>query len=250
MSVDKLVGRNNKVHFIPLMTHIINTDMETFVTDFRRPFIIGQDLMQGDLVAKSGMIQNKTFRFKANESDGGSDAPSAISKAFYYIGKSEGSNEESGSIFTIGRTAENDITINDYAVSKTHAKVHYHKGSYYIVDAGSTNGVTIDELDVPSDKAKRLNPGCTLGFGRLRFQFLFPIALYCRVLALLQMGNPKKEKLIPIAITQPREQLVAMLKSQGVKVEATTSKEAILRFMNAKFSDSQLLSALSSVPIL
>ena len=44
--------------------------------------------------------------------------------------------------FIIGRGKQSsDITIRDPNVSRQHAMIEFHNGTYYIVDMGSTNGV-------------------------------------------------------------------------------------------------------------
>ena len=42
---------------------------------------------------------------------------------------------------SIGRSPENDITLVDYNVSRTHARVSFQKGSWIIEDVGSANGI-------------------------------------------------------------------------------------------------------------
>jgi CRP-like cAMP-binding protein len=42
---------------------------------------------------------------------------------------------------TIGRNPENDITLVDYNVSRSHARVRFQKGSWIIEDLGSANGI-------------------------------------------------------------------------------------------------------------
>ena len=42
---------------------------------------------------------------------------------------------------SIGRNPENDITLVDYNVSRTHARVSFQKGSWIIEDLGSANGI-------------------------------------------------------------------------------------------------------------
>ncbi|MBT8405860.1 MAG: cyclic nucleotide-binding domain-containing protein [Deltaproteobacteria bacterium] len=42
---------------------------------------------------------------------------------------------------SIGRSPENDITLVDYNVSRTHARVSFQQGSWIIEDCGSANGI-------------------------------------------------------------------------------------------------------------
>lgn len=46
----------------------------------------------------------------------------------------------------IGRSLENDIVLNDSAVSRSHAKIVCRKGRYFIRDLGSTHGTFVNEV--------------------------------------------------------------------------------------------------------
>jgi serine/threonine protein kinase len=63
----------------------------------------------------------------------------------------------------IGRGADNDIVLSDSTVSAHHAEVHYEKGSYFIVDLGSQNGVWINSQRISGRVA--LQPGTMLQVG-------------------------------------------------------------------------------------
>ena len=41
---------------------------------------------------------------------------------------------------TLGRTANNDVVVNDHSVSRLHAYVRAHGGAWVVADAGSKNG--------------------------------------------------------------------------------------------------------------
>ncbi len=62
-----------------------------------------------------------------------------------------------GNQFIIGRGAKaSDLTINDANISRKHAAVIFHNGSYYLKDLGSTNGVEYNGQRVDS---KRIDEG-------------------------------------------------------------------------------------------
>jgi pSer/pThr/pTyr-binding forkhead associated (FHA) protein len=48
----------------------------------------------------------------------------------------------------IGRSAENDIVIENLAVSKQHARIANQDGAYYIEDLNSTNGTYLNKIRV------------------------------------------------------------------------------------------------------
>jgi pSer/pThr/pTyr-binding forkhead associated (FHA) protein len=48
----------------------------------------------------------------------------------------------------IGRNAENDIVIENLAVSKLHARIMKQEGAYYIEDMNSTNGTYLNKIRI------------------------------------------------------------------------------------------------------
>ncbi len=54
----------------------------------------------------------------------------------------------------IGRNAENDIVIENLAVSKVHAKIVKQDGAYYIEDLNSTNGTYLNKIRITKKDLK------------------------------------------------------------------------------------------------
>ncbi|MDH4316959.1 MAG: FHA domain-containing protein [Desulfobulbaceae bacterium] len=70
---------------------------------------------------------------------------------------------EPGRPFTIGRLAENDIMIDNVAVSGKHAQIVSDASGFIIQDLGSKNGIFIDNKPV---KSRRLNDGDVVIIGK------------------------------------------------------------------------------------
>lgn len=66
---------------------------------------------------------------------------------------------------TIGRASASDITVDDKRVSRTHARIAPSDGGWTVVDAGSSNGTTLDGRRVPVDEPRRLAAGQVIGVG-------------------------------------------------------------------------------------
>jgi pSer/pThr/pTyr-binding forkhead associated (FHA) protein len=72
----------------------------------------------------------------------------------------------------IGRGTENDVVVDDPAVSRLHARVEKEAGHYRIVDLGSTNGTAVDGVDLRPWQPQPLMHGSTIvlaGAAELRF---------------------------------------------------------------------------------
>jgi pSer/pThr/pTyr-binding forkhead associated (FHA) protein len=69
----------------------------------------------------------------------------------------------------LGRSRECDITLDDPNVSRRHAEVRQEEGAHWIVDLGSTNGVTLNGKRV---NRARLEPddAILVGTTELRFE--------------------------------------------------------------------------------
>lgn len=64
---------------------------------------------------------------------------------------------------TIGRKMDNDVVIDNLAVSGHHARVVEEKGTYFIEDTGSTNGTFLNETKI---QKQRLQPGDQIRVGK------------------------------------------------------------------------------------
>ena len=65
----------------------------------------------------------------------------------FYLGLKRGTLQKSvypleGSM-TIGRSGENDITLMDFDVSRSHARISFQGGTWIIEDLGSSNGIIL-----------------------------------------------------------------------------------------------------------
>ena len=90
-----------------------------------------------------------------------------------YLALKEGLTQKSvyplkGSM-TIGRRSENDITVLDWTVSRSHARISYRKDEWLIEDLGSSNGILFGGQRVAS---RALQPGDTFEIGAATFAFI------------------------------------------------------------------------------
>ena len=64
---------------------------------------------------------------------------------------------------TIGRGTQNDIQIDNLAVSNVHAKISRHPDHYTVEDLNSTNGTFLNEKQITKSK---LNPNDIVTIGK------------------------------------------------------------------------------------
>ncbi len=72
-------------------------------------------------------------------------------------------------VTTIGRAQDNDIVINNLALSRRHAEVHFRQGRYEVQDIGSQNGVFINAERIRGTRLLDPDDMITLG----TYQFVF-----------------------------------------------------------------------------
>jgi hypothetical protein len=88
------------------------------------------------------------------------------------------------SMITIGRTANNDVVIDDVQVSRFHAFFRLNGALWELADAGSSNGTLVGRNRLqPKGAAVQVKPGDILRFGGLEFVFMTPSATWDRLVA-------------------------------------------------------------------
>jgi hypothetical protein len=86
------------------------------------------------------------------------------------------------SMITVGRTANNDVVVEDVQVSKFHAFFRAQATSLELADAGSRNGTFIGRARLESKgPARPVRVGDTIRFGQVEFVFLDAAGLYDRL---------------------------------------------------------------------
>lgn len=82
--------------------------------------------------------------------------------------------------FTVGRRSSCDVFLNDFTVSKLHAKIRYDGKltTYHLEDCGSSNGTFIAGTRVEPGQLVPLQNADIVGFGRLDLTYLTPAGFY------------------------------------------------------------------------
>ncbi|HEV8231926.1 MAG TPA: FHA domain-containing protein, partial [Thermoanaerobaculia bacterium] len=70
---------------------------------------------------------------------------------------------------SIGRSSDNDIILNDFSVSRRHAYLKYENGEWVLYDNHSTNGIRVNDRQVPSTSVGD-GDRAVIGTFTLRFQ--------------------------------------------------------------------------------
>ena len=148
-------------------------------------FGVTAKLTGGDGPREKGAPQDtsgQTRIFKTEETTGGSEpeGTAAISadearrhglarEVVEVVLDEETHKLEGSGPWTVGRSQENDITVNDPNVSRRHARISRADNGFVVEDLGSTNGTLLD--GAPIDR-ERIEGGDELTFGQTTARFV------------------------------------------------------------------------------
>jgi hypothetical protein len=176
----KLLSASGRVSLASLRKMAAEDEVDVFVKFVQRPVLVGSAVKAGVISSQSGMSGdelNSTQIFEPSKSMGSSiSASESLKHAVYPLVKGEYPATPRGS-FYIGRINGNDMIMPDYAISKRHAIIDIEDGTYYLRDAGSTNGTKINGTRLGKKRVK-LKDKDVIGFARYEFTFLYPKSLY------------------------------------------------------------------------
>ncbi|HEY8040136.1 MAG TPA: FHA domain-containing protein [Polyangiaceae bacterium] len=94
-----------------------------------------------------------------------------------------GKRAEAGKAFTervsVGRARNNDVVLRHESVSKFHAWFARDEGgAYYVADASSHNGTSINAITLPGGEPQRVGSGDVLRFGSVEALFCDAVTLH------------------------------------------------------------------------
>ena len=146
-------------------------------------FGVTAKLTGGDGPREKGAPQDtsgQTRIFKTEETTGGDQGTAAISadeaqrhglaRETVEVVLEDGTHPlEGAGPWTVGRSQDNDITVNDPNVSRRHARISRADNGFVVEDLGSTNGTLLD--GAPIDR-ERIDGGDELTFGQSAARFV------------------------------------------------------------------------------
>jgi len=184
-TIKDMVDDNSRINYRLLTNYVSRCALPLFVGQIKHPLLVGKDLYDGELMqnfSKTSTMQFKITQDLADSLPKGKDSHESITRAIYMLRKKPFSGGMPNSI-SIGRVAENDITIVDYSISRRHAEILLVHGRYFLVDMGGTNGTSINGEFIQPNVQVKLEPDSPIAFGRVIFVFMPAEALYQKIRA-------------------------------------------------------------------
>jgi len=149
--------------------------LEDFCARFSVPFLLVEK--------KTSKSSSNMFRTVSPEEDTvplngdpalRSDGDGTAEQLFVFTVEKSGNNAFKNMI-TVGRSSNNDVTLESLSVSKLHGFFRLQGEDYNFTDVGSTNGTFLDEKQLSPNEAVQIASKQTLVFGGdLRGKFFAP----------------------------------------------------------------------------
>jgi hypothetical protein len=179
-SLDDLIKSPGKACYRTLVELATSSTKDQFTDIVHCPAFVGSGIRDGELerifsTGQGGKFQ-KTHMFNPSVRSFLVEGAS-IEQSIFLLRKPRGGSSADLTRFTIGRVPDNDILMNDVAISRAHAVVEIRGEGYYLKDLGSSNG-TFVKGKLIDDRGTRLNDGDTVLFARYEFQFLTTEGLF------------------------------------------------------------------------
>ncbi len=95
--------------------------------------------------------------------------PAAENMEVYPLAKKQGA--AFADMITLGRTANNDVVLDDITVSRFHAFLRELDGAWIVCDAGSKNGTRLDGAQLDPRVETAIRPGASLELGDIELAF-------------------------------------------------------------------------------
>ena len=152
------------------------SDIQEFLAEHGLPVLVPTGVLGGDLKAAAARDANATMLHGEEEE---MDLVMLGLNRTHTLAPSGGTDFAQRGL-RIGRTADCDVTIVDYTISKSHARLipANWRRTARLVDLGSRNGTWINDEQLPRGVEVDLPCGALVRMGRMIFTYLSPRGLY------------------------------------------------------------------------
>lgn len=231
--------RESKILYGPFMQFATTCSLKEFLLTFQSPFLVGQDLYQGELMEKTIRGYNPTVKFKGDENAEVEQESTLNKHIFYFHSVVEVGKEVR---FKIGRISSNDVVIVDYTISKQHAVIIRRQNRFLISDQGATNGTTLNMQKLEPHTEHLLKGNDLVAFGRLGFVIMKPIKLFLISRHHSNLGHTIQPEFVNILRYVKKHRLDKLAADVGIQHEG--SKQELVRGLLTKLTIEQILERL------
>jgi hypothetical protein len=186
--LSSMLGPSGRITLASLKWYFNESNREDFITFVQNPVLVGSALYDRSMAAMDhpdddsadfnhALKSSQTLVVNLEDHSSKRSGPGAsLPYAIYPLMKRSDSTSPANA-FSIGRIRNNDMSMRDMAISKSHAVIRTSKGSFFIEDRGSTNGTRVNGRRVV-DGAVLLHDKDVIEMGNYEFTFLYPSSLH------------------------------------------------------------------------
>ncbi|QDG51304.1 FHA domain-containing protein [Persicimonas caeni] len=137
---------------------------DEFRIRYQRPALLGLCVV-GELEEEGERGEARTFMAALQEED---DPASLRGRIWLFYERFYAQTEA----VRLGRSADNDIVVPDYAISTTHCEFHIQEGGLVVVDLASHNGTYVNDYRLTPHSPFIVDDQDELILGRYKFEYL------------------------------------------------------------------------------
>jgi hypothetical protein len=186
--LSSMLGPSGRITLASLKWYFNESSRQDFIEFVQNPVLVGSALNDKGVAALGhpddesadfgqALKSSQTLVVNLDEHLSKRSGPgTSLPYAIYPLMKRPDS-ESPAHVFSIGRTRNNDMSMKDMAISKSHAIIRTSKGSFFLEDRGSTNGTRVNGRRVAGG-AVLLRDKDVIALGNYEFTFLYPASLH------------------------------------------------------------------------
>jgi hypothetical protein len=154
-----------------------------FVAEFPHPVFVPEKICSGVLTDRRGSVGTGTMLLGPRERGGSLKLKPAKLLVLHKEptkGRLDRFDDGTGlgTWISVGRQSDSEVMVNDFSVSKVHARVRSNPEGFEIEDLGSNNGTTLNGVQLSAGVVAPLRSGDRIRFGRVQMRFYSTAALY------------------------------------------------------------------------
>ena len=165
---------HNWLKIDPVHNHALRVDRADFLLAYPNPVLVAGEVRDGRLIRMVDKGSYGTHQYLSVATLLGTPKEPSSPVRFMPIRHQKIEDEQPVDAWMmIGRTADAEIMINDYTISKRHARIRHAmgRGGYLLEELGSTNGTWVNGERLVENAPMRIQSSDSLRFGRHIFTF-------------------------------------------------------------------------------
>lgn len=171
------------LHFLDLLDSAFAGSQAEFVAEYPHPVFVPETICSGVLGDRGNSAGTGTMLLGPRErGDSLKLQPNQILVLHKESSKGRLDRFDDGAglgtWISVGRQSDSEVMVNDFSVSKAHARIRSNQEGFEVEDLGSKNGTMLNGVRITAAVSTPLNSGDRIRFGRVELRFYATEDLY------------------------------------------------------------------------